>query len=626
MQISGGKSGVLVAVDARYDNLVAIGQQLCWLAATCRIPSNGVCRSSSCSVLSMGGYVRIALDPLMERCSPTSVSSCWLPLFENMSMACDYPIPPRAVDSSDDMLRGPKNVTPIHYGLEIPYSLMTALAGIRYPLIFDGGTILKSSSIILIPIKASKEGIQWHLHKAENGSTFSIEDVARLIHETPCWYKTTEIENFASKKHFLGYCCLAEIHLGTKNSGSEYVQRSRALEEDSCLHIKNFSASLGTEGLGYFGGAIGATMKLSKGLKASFDDRHLTDDDRLRRSSLSPLIFYDTGSGRGYMVPELSAILHCLHSWSAVQRISASVPFADVSSDGGDSAMTAIMQGKDNILHESLDGTPVRVIDKVTLFLDRFDQLKEQGLLRSQEMSLKRIVRKSDKLLGWELEDLVNLKNPMSRKAWSLTKHSPWLQYVLKNQDILVLFSENFQPPIRSSRHANLCNSCVEIPQNNSLLVASNHCAIKLGLIISSDRNSLGARCDSSHPYEACEVHKKGLRYRIQTCFESSGLNVLSMYNLRRHIDGATILGSVSSIASDFCRCIRTPLNHTPNSCNTATTELSKQPPGSIPINFSDTSWISSIISPDGFKRKKRSLENSQAFPISPAQENSRSI
>src|SRR5205814_10229216 len=72
---------------------------------------------------------------------------CWLPLFCNAVIACEFPIPGR----QDEM------------GLEIPIDIMAGIAGVRHAVEYEGGVVLKGFSTMFVPVKRKDDRVQWHL-------------------------------------------------------------------------------------------------------------------------------------------------------------------------------------------------------------------------------------------------------------------------------------------------------------------------------------------------------------------------------------------------------------------------------------------------------------------------------
>ena len=229
--------------------------------------------------------------------------SCWYPLFESGVIAHGFPVPPREGE----------------LGIELPFGVMASLARITYPMEMYDGIILKGPSTALIPIKrfpASTASVQWHFITTDSHDLqLTMDSVAKQI---PAWYETTDFELLTNARTFLGCCKNATIHLGTKDSGYENVKRSNAVMEPDRLEFsKEILASFRSSGMGIIGAMLGLKVVYPKALLGTTKTINLSLKDRLRRSTKQPLLMYDTETKRGWLVPELSAVLHLAHIWDA---------------------------------------------------------------------------------------------------------------------------------------------------------------------------------------------------------------------------------------------------------------------------------------------------------------------
>ena len=519
--------------------VIDIGEQLCWLTATFRPPETGLPRYSTVRLFTHLFEINIAPDPLLSLQPSERKSLCWLPLFKQVNIARGFP------------RRSPCNgYRHGHEGVELPFQLMLALADVRYPLSYDTGTILRGPSTLLIPTAVSEHGVQWHLEATADGSDMSVQDVAKYLFESPTWHKTANLGELRSLRHFLGYCSNANVYAGTRDSGYATIRHSGAQEEATTMQLSSLQATLGSEGTGIFGGSLGVSLKFQKGLRHNLRDCPL--DRELGRASNHPLLLYDTGTGRGWLVPEISALLQCVQSWQ-VRKNHLSIPFANIASDGGKSAEEAIITSKDDVVYtDRVTNNPVKFQEVVQSFMNRFNQLREQTVLHSLETHL---IKRKNILLGWDYSDIAEEAWTMRRREWRLTHNSPWLKHVYDQPEILVLMCERPTSLIRPSLSTATCDSCREIPWNRSLVVATNRCAIQMGFKVSSDVNSFRSRNTGDMPFRACERHQKGLRYRIQTCIGTQNGRHPETSQLRECINGACILGDFSEARDVPAQC-----------------------------------------------------------------------
>lgn len=114
--------------------LIDIAQQLCWLAAAFRLVSSGNLYLSR--VLFHGTTQdTYSIMPLPLKVFQEDGDACWAPLFRGTVLVIDYPVPARGEE----------------IGVELPFDLMASLAGVLYPMSFDGGIYLKGLFTSAIP-------------------------------------------------------------------------------------------------------------------------------------------------------------------------------------------------------------------------------------------------------------------------------------------------------------------------------------------------------------------------------------------------------------------------------------------------------------------------------------------
>src|SRR5438034_1422270 len=103
---------------------------------------------------------------------------CWYPLFVRSVIAVGFPIRERKQGK----------------GLEISPVVMASLAGVAFPVEYDGGLILKGLSTILIPAEPldADGAVQWHLRLISKDQ----QGVIRLV---PTGFKVSDLEQVWSK-------------------------------------------------------------------------------------------------------------------------------------------------------------------------------------------------------------------------------------------------------------------------------------------------------------------------------------------------------------------------------------------------------------------------------------------
>ena len=188
-------------------------------------------------------------------------------------------------------------------GAEIPFQLMTYLAGVQYPLSFVGVELLKGHTVILLPMWCDGEAVQWHLEQIEPFSSSSLKGVLRrykqslssmssvkdgglpddgiaakiralirrLLHggSGMPFYSGARLgenldgsnfellkqvvsseEELRRRRHFLGCYQAARLHLATRDADYGAIEDSGLKEEGRPLRSTGFNVAVGSSGKG----------------------------------------------------------------------------------------------------------------------------------------------------------------------------------------------------------------------------------------------------------------------------------------------------------------------------------------------------------------------------------------
>jgi len=283
-----------IVVSGSKDEILEIAQQLAWLTAVCRTSDIDGLYISEVK-LERKDSNEFELSMLELRPVNSEERSCWHAIIPSGVIAYGFPIPPREQEA----------------GLELPFELMTVLSRVSYPLEYCDNIILKGRSTALIPTAQYSSSIQWHFLASDaDDELLSIETIPDRVSE---WFRTSDLDRLRKARTFLGYCRNAEIHLGTADSDYKNIMRSGTKLEKPRLNLATrLSISVGTSG--NFAFNLGAQLTLPRSLRATTTALNLPLRDRLRRAKKQPLMLYDTETKRGWLVPELSVVLHIAHA------------------------------------------------------------------------------------------------------------------------------------------------------------------------------------------------------------------------------------------------------------------------------------------------------------------------
>lgn len=134
-------------------------EQLAWLTATLIVPHEGKL-TVSCIYFPpqrtdidevRNGFFHLCLWEQVKLPEPDGgPGQCWTSLFTQSVLAYGFPL---AGKERPDGMRG----------LEVPFEIMAAFSGVRFPVLLGQRLAFASKTNILIPEVSSNDSIQWHL-------------------------------------------------------------------------------------------------------------------------------------------------------------------------------------------------------------------------------------------------------------------------------------------------------------------------------------------------------------------------------------------------------------------------------------------------------------------------------
>lgn len=554
---------IIITVSGNKSQLIEIAQQLAWLSAVFRIPTYGKLALSD-TILERIEGAKFKLFPLDLQEVDDREPPCWHPLFTNGLIAQGFPIPPRQEER----------------GIELPFEVMITLAGIMYPVEYYDGMVLKGRSTILIPTDQSSNSVQWHLIFGVPDKRLSTKSIADHIPESPR-FETCDLELLRTAKTFLGYCKNAEIHLGTNTSSYGSIERSKA----KCERIRfgttrTFPVTLGLSGMGLIG-SVSSRYTLPYSLQATTRSVVAYLEDRLEQARDQPLLLYDDDSKRGWLVPELSVILHIAHTWASKQLDLSDtlngIPHAAVSANGGEAAYNAIREGREIKLRTGLDGKPQLFIDLIQKFLIVLESRKE--VIIQKKWTSTNLLLTRPPLRGWEYIDIATFSYFHESKEAPINQSSggQWDIIAAGNPGLVVLFGKGFGEIIKPARNENICQSWNPIPKGCDYLTASVFCLEKLAAMnsIEPQRPKLTPNLHLHKPegaslFEDCEF---GFGLGCNRLQELKGRGFRTPGPLERH--GAVIFGNAKNWNRTSC----TPVRDRANIVRSMPFRISNDPP-----------------------------------------------
>jgi len=326
-------------------------------------------------------------------------------------------------------------------GIHLPLNFMLELSGILYHVDLSRlggggcGIFFKGPRSLLFPSAYDEQcpSIQWHLETSED------ELVSPGLLKDRKWFRISSMETVKSAKCFLGYCSDVNIHLGTPDRVCQYplVKNTNANEETArtILSFSQAQAQIGLAGVGNVSAT--GTITQRNGLRGARPDMTVLYDDVLKYSPDRPMILFDTErtNERGWMVSQLSVILDLVNYWiwdentnhnqtnQAIQPVT-----ADLSSDGGAAARNALQvrPNANRVLRQLLhDDTDDCVKHQVLRIYAQISCREELAALYPRGLPPFSVANeRPERLLGWDLLDILDPLQPITRLKMDLHKTS----------------------------------------------------------------------------------------------------------------------------------------------------------------------------------------------------------
>lgn len=132
---------------------------------------------------------------------PSVNGQCWLRLFNNPVVVTGYPIKSR-------------QYFVVEAGLELPFDMLATLSECQFLTTWEGKTVIKGFSTMLIPTRVQDNIISWHLIVSEAGKRLPYRDdrVSKGISIAP--------QILPKARHILGWCAEAQDNIGA--AGANY--------------------------------------------------------------------------------------------------------------------------------------------------------------------------------------------------------------------------------------------------------------------------------------------------------------------------------------------------------------------------------------------------------------------
>ncbi|KAB8338699.1 hypothetical protein FH972_021644 [Carpinus fangiana] len=182
----------------------------------------------------------------------------------------------------------------------------------------EAGVGLELSSELLMDLCQ----IQWHMFLPPTG--FNLEnldlplDVVDLKETLGLGHDlvTSLLSTLLERRHFLGWCQMAKVTLGTSPSnGGCYSSHgyTKVREKRKIIHLNAFNLGLGSGGLGFGGPTAVAQFTISSSRQNAPKRLPLRFESIVTTTRHSMSILYDPVERRDWLVPLLSVLYHMAH-------------------------------------------------------------------------------------------------------------------------------------------------------------------------------------------------------------------------------------------------------------------------------------------------------------------------
>ncbi|KAE8310345.1 hypothetical protein BDV41DRAFT_579685 [Aspergillus transmontanensis] len=484
--------------------------------------------------------------------------TCWHQVFTGLNVAIGFPIPHRPNEMR---------------GVEIPFALMTTLAGVGHPVAYEGGFVLKGRENALVPVRSEpisvsigeSTALQWHLVGSEKGEKSRLY-MAEVKHDKPSILpiKTdkdpTEFLNDTegSNRHFLGLYEDVEIFPGADGT-RQTIKSARGLagvkEENQRWPIEwnrtiNFSIGGGAGGASA-GLGTGFRFRTRKEQELRFSrDRDL--DQHLEDASNNFTILYDVQSRVAWMLPQICVVMHLLQEWIKPRYPRARFWFPVLEDMDIGSLRNTFRSFKKQ---RAAKKAHINLEFHFKHFSNLLDQLQDNEGLKPRETHCH--IPKRQKLAGVDFATLAQkpqiyrilttyIKSETSGD-WPKMLRNNWEHLTEHPYKVVTLFCANVHPqPISPKRGSEFCSAWFPVPNDQDYLVTTMYCLRKLASTYGEDpvklsRQHVWERCTFG-PFEACNGQN---RNRLQKIVRGNGNRETTMRGVLcdNSVSGAIVFG-----------------------------------------------------------------------------------
>ncbi|KAF2027738.1 hypothetical protein EK21DRAFT_91251 [Setomelanomma holmii] len=411
IEVTDFKCGVTLEVQGANEKVLhELAELLAWSSPALRLSpleNKLVYAKPSLTSVAEGHYrMKITHDELQD-----TETACWQPLFSGAVIASGFPTPAHGVE----------------VGMEAPLDILAALGGVRHAIEYEGGIVLKGFSHMFIPLRKEDNRVQWHAISSQHSQRRLTYYDAVASCKTRVSIEEVTFEDLARCRHFLGWCSVAELRLGSHLADYENLDYSIARVAKPPARCTGAHLDIQNIGAGVIDFKIGPK-------DGTF---HFQREGPYKKvanwAEQTRVVLYDTGGGmsaghnqnvdschgkRAWLVPASAAMLHMAQHRHSMDPIK--------------------VGGKPATLDTDI---PVGSLAKdVLLQFERRDAPDHQKIHEGIAMQ----APTCDILTGYEFRAIVREQLPMSLKEVDLNKTNGGWPELVKDINALVLFANGF--------------------------------------------------------------------------------------------------------------------------------------------------------------------------------------
>ncbi|KAL6401515.1 hypothetical protein AUP68_15388 [Ilyonectria robusta] len=288
--VSFRNSLITLELKGSVDQLVEVAQIVAWISSALRLLPQDQPPTSCLTTITQDSEGLVLRQAFTALKLDSQHGGCWVPLLPRAVIAEGFPIPDRHSE----------------LGLEIPLDMLSALIGGSAAAEYCGGILIKGFSAMLVPVKRTEHGIQWHLVSSNDEETplSYLEGVGWC----PERANTSEVpmDLISTSRTFVGWCREVISCLGRNPKDFDYaiIRNSHAEPPTSRITLDNI-----TVGFQQIATAE-ANFKFMAPQSPAFFKQHRRYAAMIRLTKDARVLLYDSDDKRAWLVTADEVILH----------------------------------------------------------------------------------------------------------------------------------------------------------------------------------------------------------------------------------------------------------------------------------------------------------------------------